>query len=49
MYEVEDFIECGICECLLFPGDLVMDVVGYGEVCPQCVRDLVKGPPVLYH
>jgi len=41
MYETEEFLECPGCNRLLFPGDLVLDVVGIGEVCPDCVTDLV--------
>lgn len=48
MFEIEDFVECGPCGALLFPGDLAV-LVNSDVVCASCVERLHIKIAVLYH
>lgn len=48
MVEIEDFVECSRCECLLFPGDLAAPLPDGTSLCEKCGETLASVARVLY-
>lgn len=48
MTEMDDFAECSRCECLLFPGDLVLVVTDDTVLCEKCAQTLASRRTLVY-